>query len=222
MVPFLITCACCTLQLRFWSKITPKYLVLTEGFTTLAGSCRGGLLFGLCLYVKSIRASLEYSSGELWVVDHSAMLPSLPIISANLICASSSVAATWLESGPQAGAGHFCKSADQADLSHQLALSHDCKSTQTTHPLASAASEFLLLACILSMPWSVPTPALAPFDPSLAHIHPSHHWRPLSPKDMPHKNDNDKAKTTSPSPVAECPSLPLSLPFNLYPDQSPS
>jgi len=63
-----------------------------------------------------------------------------------------SVAATRLESGPQAGAGRFCKSADRADLSHQLASSRDCKSTQTAHPLASTASEFPLPACVLSMP----------------------------------------------------------------------
>jgi len=62
-----------------------------------------------------------------------------------------SVATTRLESGPQARAGRFCKSADRANLSHQLALSRDCKLTQTAHPLASTASEFPLPACVLSM-----------------------------------------------------------------------
>src|SRR5712672_4280197 len=63
--PFSATCASCTFHLRFWSKITPRYLALVVGVIDLCGRCSCGRGLELFWWAKSISASLLYSRGEL-------------------------------------------------------------------------------------------------------------------------------------------------------------
>src|SRR6266851_1344072 len=88
LVPFSTAYACCTFHPSDWSTRTPRYFVELAGVICLCRSCSAVLVLLLLLCTKSIRASLEYSSGELWIVDQSDTLPSLHIMSASLSCAS--------------------------------------------------------------------------------------------------------------------------------------
>ncbi len=63
---------------------TPRYFVLIPGSIVLCGRCRVGFPMSLHLCMKFIRASLEYSSGELWVVDQFPTPSTLHIMSASL------------------------------------------------------------------------------------------------------------------------------------------
>ena len=49
--------------------MTPRYFVLLDGSMVLCRSISGRLSTFLCLDVKLIRASFEYSRGELCVLD---------------------------------------------------------------------------------------------------------------------------------------------------------
>ena len=68
-MPFSTAYDCCTFHVKFLSTITPKYFVFSDGSMVLCGSYRAGLsaVFRLC--TKFIRASFEYSSVELCVLD---------------------------------------------------------------------------------------------------------------------------------------------------------
>ena len=91
--PFSIAYACWAFQLRCWSSITPRYLVLGAGLTSPLGRAREVLSFVLAGCAKSTNVSLEYSSGELCVLDQLMTPPLLVIISASSSCASSKVLA---------------------------------------------------------------------------------------------------------------------------------
>src|SRR5712691_35634 len=47
--PFPTACYCCIFQLRFLSKMTPRYFALSTGCTVNCGSCNVGLSMGLLL-----------------------------------------------------------------------------------------------------------------------------------------------------------------------------
>src|SRR5258708_26353315 len=86
--PFSVMCASCCVHLRCWLRITPRYWVFMDGSIVPCGSVSVGHGLVLFWWVKSISASLLYSSGELCVLDQLATLPSLVTICANCLCAS--------------------------------------------------------------------------------------------------------------------------------------
>src|SRR5216684_2948590 len=91
--PLLIAFACCCTQLRCWSIMMPRYFVLCSGLTAACGSFSSGRCVWQFWCAKSISASLEYSRGELWSLDHLIILFSFIIILFSILCISSKVLA---------------------------------------------------------------------------------------------------------------------------------
>src|SRR5437879_4546852 len=81
--PFSTVYAWCTFQLRFLSKCTPKYFMLFTSCTILLRRCRAKFALLLELCAKFISISLEYSRGELCVLDQFSTPLSLVIMVAS-------------------------------------------------------------------------------------------------------------------------------------------